>query len=159
MKTGGVHFTRGIYEFTSSNPDNTTLNYNLKNRNKVLKQHLFTDILRLEKDNGFHDRSRKFDYWLYLRDDTNWKRCKKTGLAVTAFNNILEGNISRELELTQKTKKGKNLETPQHLVIAQFRDLNQYVILDIFNNFYISNPGVLNAFIMDHIKINKGANN
>src|SRR5690606_25641316 len=111
---------------------------------------LFTEIIRLEQDNGFHDRSRDFDYWIYFRDETNWQRCARTGLAKTMFNTLFEGNISRELNLSLKTNKDKNYETHQHLVIIQSNDLYKSLTVDIFKDLYIRKREVLRHFIKDH---------
>ncbi|MCK7589275.1 hypothetical protein M0G43_01680 [Subsaxibacter sp. CAU 1640] len=152
MKTAEIEFLRAIYSKTSSKVNDTIIEYNLLANDEVIDEPLFTPIVRLELDNGFHDRSRYFDYWLYFRNDTNWKRCARTGLAKTDFNYILEGNISRELNLSTKTAKGKNFETPQHLVIVQSADIHSYLIVDIFKDFYIRKKQILKHFIKDHIK-------
>jgi hypothetical protein len=150
METGNIEFKRAVYLQTSINEPKTIINYGLYSNDKVINDSLFTEIIRLEFDNGFHDRSRDFDYWLYFRDDTNWKRCARTGLAKTNINNVLEGNISRELNLTTKTAKGTNFETPQHLVIIQSNDLHKCLTVDIFKDFYIRKKEILKHFLKEH---------
>lgn len=156
MKTGGIDFKRAVYMQTSTNKDNTILDYTLLDY--TLKDGfpdvdpLFTEKIRLEKDNGYHDKGRSFTYWLYFRDDTNWKRCTRTGLANTSFKNVFEGNISRELDLTTKTEKGKNLETEHHLVIVQSFNSKECLIVDIFKDFYIYRKPILQVFLKDHLK-------
>ena len=104
----------------------------------------------MELDNGFHDRSRDFEYWLYFRNDTNWKRCKKTGLAKTDFNNLFEGNISIVLKLQEKTSKGTDFETEKHLVIVQSENIYNSLTIDVFKDFYIRSKVVLKHFIKEH---------
>lgn len=152
MKTGGIDFKRAVYMQTSTNKDNTILDYTLKDGFPDVDP-LFTEKIRLEKDNGFHKDSRVFTYWLYFRDDTNWKRCTRTGLANTNFKNVFEGNISRELDLTTKTEKGKNLEIAQHLVIVQSFYSQEFLIVDIFKDFYIYRKPILQVFLKDHSKV------
>lgn len=150
METGNIVFNRAVYLQTSINEPQRIINYNIKEGSKLEKDTLFTEVIRLEFDNGYHDRSRYFDYWLYFRNDTNWKRCLHTGLANTKIKNVLEGNISRCINLSVKTDKGKNFETPQHLIIAQSNNLKSYLIIDIFKDFYIPKKTVLNHFINEH---------
>ncbi|PKQ45912.1 hypothetical protein [Confluentibacter flavum] len=150
METGNIEFIRAVYFQTSTNETKTIINYGLQSNDEVINEPLFTEIIRLEFDNGFHDRSRDFDYWLYFRDETNWKRCSRTGLAKTNINNVLEGNISRELNLTTKTAKGTNFETPQHLVIIQSNDLHKGLTVDIFKDFYVRKKEILKHFLKEH---------
>lgn len=153
METGNAEFKRAVYIQTSTNKSETTINYTLKNGIDEVNDPLFTEIIRIELDNGYHDRSRDFDYWLYFRDETNWTRCARTGLANTNLKNVFEGNISRELNLTTKTAKGTNFETPQHLVIIQRNDVDKSLTVDIFKNFYIRKREILKYFINDHIQM------
>lgn len=150
METGNIPFERAVYLQTSINETKTVIDYSLQCKDKAINEPLFTEIIRLEEDNGFHDTSRDFDYWLYFRNDTNWKRCARTGLAKTNINTILEGNISMEINLSTKTSKGKNFETPQHLIIVQSNDLLNSLTVDIFKDFYIGKKGTLKYFINDH---------
>ncbi|WP_417199253.1 hypothetical protein [Bizionia sp.] len=150
METGNIEFKRAIYLHNANNLNKTTIDYKLENSLEFINEPLFTEIIRLEQDNGFHDRSRDFDYWLYFRDETNWQRCARTGLAKTKHCNLFEGNISRELNLTTTTSKGKNFETPHHLVIVQSNDLQISLTVDIFKDFYITKKEILKYFIKDH---------
>lgn len=151
METAGVSFDRAIYKLSSVNEKGTTINYSISLFNEVVNDYLFTDVVRIQLDNGYHDRSRYFDYWLYFRNTSNWKKCRKTGLAKTGITNVLEGNISRPLNLSIKDKKGNNLETPQHLVILQKNDKFDTIIIDIFKDFYLPDKTKLSYFIKDHI--------
>ncbi len=149
MKTANIKFSRGIYTYSSINKDETVRDYKLL-KTDLEQNKIFTEIIRIEKDNGFHDRSRKFEHYLYLRNCTNWKRCSKTGLAFTQINNVFEGNISRVVELQNKNKKGKDFETPQHFTIVQFLENKNIIVLDIFENFYPHPKELLNKFIAEH---------
>lgn len=152
METGNVKFERGIYYRYSVNEHEVIFNYQLKSKSTIFKNSLLTEIVRIEKDNGFHDRSREFDYWLYFRNDTNWKRCFRTGLAKTSLIEFFEGNISKELNLQMKNSKGKNLETPQHLVIIKQNDNFENISIDVFKDFYIHDKRLLKIFIDEHFQ-------
>lgn len=150
MRTGDIGFKRGVYKMTSRNKDNRIFDYELQSNIVATQEPLFTEILRLELDNGFHDRSREFDYWLYFRNDTNWRRCSRTGLAKTGYTNLLEGNIPIELNLQKKTYKGTNFQTEQHLVIVQSKNIFDSITVDIFKDFYIRSKTTLKHFIKEH---------
>jgi hypothetical protein len=147
METGGIQFERGVYELTSSNDNKTTFDYHLIDTNPINGDSLLTEIIRIELDNGYHDRSRSFSHWLFFRADT-WKKSPKTGLAKTPIERLYEGNIPRELTLDTKNKKGKNYQTEQHLIIAH--GFNDGFIVDVFKNSYIRRNNVLNIFIKEH---------
>ncbi|RBP34474.1 hypothetical protein DFR65_101367 [Oceanihabitans sediminis] len=147
MNTGNIQFKRATYLQTGTNQKRTTIDYETKFNNDPL----FSKTIRLELDNGFHDRSRYFDYWLYFKYD-KWYNSAKTGLANTNIKNVFEGNITRELNLTTKNHKGRNFETPQHLVIIQSTNICKSLTIDIFKDFYICKKEILKHFIVDHIK-------
>lgn len=99
MQTGKRRYFRGIYTLKKGTVENPIKEFKLINTGILKDCKLFTNILRIENDNGFHDRSRFFEYWLYLRNDTNWKRCKKSGLANTHFPFVYEGNLTQFVRL------------------------------------------------------------
>ena len=152
METGNVKFERAEYFRISKNDKDVIFDYEITSFKKTFENSLFFDKIRVEKDNGFHDRSRKFDYWLYFRNDTNWKRCKKTGLAKTFFIDVFEGNISKELNLRFKNHKGRNYETEQHLIILKMQNDFEKLIIDVFHDFYISDKVLLKIFIEEHLQ-------
>lgn len=151
METGSVKFKRAVYVQTSTNGLKTTIDYTATNDLNIINDPLFAEIIRLELDNGYHTRSRYFEYWLYLKFDL-WGNALKTGMATTGIKDVFEGNISRELHLSTKTPKGKNFETPQHLIIVQSNDLFKGLAVDIFKDFYIHDKQILRRFINDHIQ-------
>lgn len=148
MKTGNLEYQRNFYELISEN--DKFKEYQIKFNANLTKESLFTEIIRIEKDNGFHLRSKDFEYWLYFRNDTNWKRCNKTGLAFTNKKFVFEGNISQKVILAGKTANGKDWETPKHFIILQFSEDCKTIILDIFKNFYPHNTGLINRIIKEH---------
>ena len=151
MKTGEIEYKRKQYILYHVNNDKTKYNYKITGDTEIKKGSLFTEKIRIESNNKYHDHSPlEFKYWLYFRDDTNWIRCTKTGLAKTLYINVFEGNISKEIELQGKTHKGKNWEYPVHLVIVQRSNDLKTVIVDIFRSFYTHKPKVLNAFLREH---------
>jgi hypothetical protein len=135
MDTLNLEYTRAIYKLEHQNEEGTLKDY------QILKiegsgSHFFTKMIRIEKDYGFHRRSRYFDNWLYLRNDTNWRRCTKSGLAFTGHLNIFEGNIPSYVELPERENSWRKIENPEHFLIAQVSQDLQYVVLDIFEGFY-----------------------
>jgi hypothetical protein len=152
METGKVIFERAEFFRFSKNEKDLIFDYEISSLNTTFQNSYFYDKIRVEKDNGFHDRSRNFNYWLYFRNDTNWKRCRKTGLAKTSLNDFFEGNISRELHLQVKNFKGKNYETEQHLIIVNQSNDFEKLTIDIFENFYIHDKKLLKIFIDEHFQ-------
>jgi hypothetical protein len=155
MKVQEVVCNRASYLIDNINADKTTYTYKIINADIIDREPLFTQYIRIEKDNGFHERSRYFDYWLYFRNDTNWKRCSKTGLVQKSITGLCEGNISRTGFIRAKNEKGKEYETPQHLVIVQAPNKDQEVTVDIYNNFYIPSKSILNVFLKERYGITK----
>lgn len=149
LQTGNLHFKRAIYSFTNKNSLDTTFDFTLQDLNAE-NDTLFTDIIRVEKDNGFHDRSREFENWLYFRDATNWKRCKRTGLALTSKNGVFYGDITQEVILQTKTPKGKDWETPEHLILVQIDEDFKKVIIDVFKYFHTYKKVLIEQIIKEH---------
>lgn len=160
MQTGNKRYFRGIYALKKGTADNPIKEFELINTDILKDCDLFTEILRIEKDNGYHDRSRFFDYWIFLRNDTNWKRCYKSGLANTQLPFVFEGNLAHPVILEQKNHKGKNFENPQHFIIAQSLNSWNTLVLDIFPNFYPVQKRLQTAILKEHnylLRIKKGA--
>lgn len=148
METGGIKFERGLYKLCAQNDKNTRFDLTLQNKGEYK---VLTDTIRIELDNGFHDRSRYFDYWLYFKNDA-WLRSLKTGLAQTDIENVCEGNASRKLNIETKNYKGKEFEVPQHLVIVYTFEGFENIIVDVFKDFYISKRNLLRLFINEHFR-------
>lgn len=160
MKTGNLEFFRAVYGLEKSNDKGTTYDYTLLNEVEPGGYDLHPEIIRIEKDNGYHDRSREFDYWIYFRDETAWTRCTRSGLAFTNISNVYEGNISEEIALQMKTKKGNNHENPKHFIVCQFYDNWRGLVVDIFKDFYPIKRPLINAILWEHqyyIPLKKGA--
>lgn len=150
VKTGNKKYFRALYGFDKKNDLNTTFDYRLINTIEPEGRELLTNIVRIEKDNGFHERSRFFEHWLYFRDATNWKRCTKSGLAFTEHYSVFEGNISEPIYLTAKTPKGRDYENPKHFLICQSLDNWRALVIDLFKDFYPAKKEVLGAIIKEH---------
>lgn len=160
MNTGNLRYYRGIYALKKGTSTTSIKEFELINTDILNDCKLFTKILRIENDNGFHDRSRFFEYWIYLRNDTNWKRCKKSGLANTQFPFVFEGNLAQFVRLEQKNHKGKDFENPQHFIVAQSINSWNTFVLDIFPNFYPVQKRLQTAILQEHkylLRIKKGA--
>ena len=87
---------------------------------------------------------------LFRSNDTNWKRCSKTGLAITNKKFVVEGNISETVKLTTKNHKGKDFENPKHLVLVQFSDDLKTIVVDIFKDFYPRDKKLIELIIKEH---------
>lgn len=160
MQTGNLRYFRGIYALKKGTEENPIKEFELINTDILKDCKLFTKVLRIENDNGFHDRSRYFEYWLFLRNETNWKRCYKSGLAKTQNDFVFEGNLARPVRLEQKTAKGKDFENPQHFIIAQSINSWNTFVLDIFPNFYPVQRKLQTAILNEHtylLRMKKGA--
>lgn len=149
MKTANINFTRGIYHL-SKMLENEDKYYLLENKNILTENSIHTKKIKLEKRNFFNSKTLEFDYFLKLRTDTNWVRCKKTGLAKTSIKNVFQGNMSIVLELSQKKENGKPFENPKHFIIAQLLNDNKTLILDIFKDFFPVYPDTRKCFIQEH---------
>lgn len=149
LHTGNLEYKRAIYNLTNTNSLNTIFDFTLKDLN-LKNDSIFTDIIRIEKDNGFHERSREFENWLYFRDTTNWKRCKRTGLAITEKQSIFYGDITQEVILKTKTTKGKDYETPEHLILVQIDKDFKNVVIDVFKYFHTYKQPLIELIIKEH---------
>jgi hypothetical protein len=151
MKTGNKEFIRAIYVLdTSSNNTDKKSEYIIDKKNSSLVDKILKERIKIEKDNGFHERSRYFEYWLYFRNDTNWCRCLKTGLAKTSINYVFEGNISEPIILKNKNLKGKDHENPKHFILLQFSENYETVIIDLFKDFYPFKKALIELIIKEH---------
>jgi hypothetical protein len=151
MRTGNKEYLRTVYVLdTSSNNTDTKREYILAKKNNYLIDEILKERIKIEKDNGFHDRSRQFEYWLYFRNDTNWSRCFKTGLANTSIKYLFEGNVSEPVVLNIKTNKGKDWENPKHFILLQFSKNSDTVIIDLFKEFYPFKKALIRSIIKEH---------
>ena len=167
MRTGGINYFRGVYSICEIKSNDKFKYFNLINNDIINDCNLFTELIRLEKDNGFHESSRNFDIWLKFRNTSNWETCTRTGLAYTGVLNVYDGNISNVLGLNTKREVilrnnvyFKPFENPQHLIIAQLDPNGETLILDIFINFYPVQYKTRKVFIKEHqyyLNIKKGA--
>jgi hypothetical protein len=149
LNTGNLEYKRAVYNLTNQNTVNTVFDFTLEDLNST-NDFIFTDIIRLEKDNGFHDRSRDFENWLYFRDATNWKRCKRTGLALTVKENVFYGDITQEIILKTKTRKGKDWETPEHFILVQIDKDFKKVVIDVFKYFHTYKKSLIELIVKEH---------
>ena len=151
MKTGNKEYIRRVYKLDQHYKSNDRIKeYIFLENQNILRDNILKERIRIEKDNGFHDRSRFFEYWLYIRNDSNWKRCSKTGLAKTKKKYVFEGNVSEFINLNTKNEKGKDWENPKHFVLVQFSDDTKNVVIDLFKNFYPVSQNLINLFIKEH---------
>ena len=149
MKTGNLNFTRSFYVLDCINDDQTKRDYLLKQKS-VITGPILTERVRIEEDNGYHEQSRFFEHWIYFRNDTNWKRCLRSGLGFTNFENIFEGNISQRIDLNNNSYNVKELENPKHFIIVQFSSDKTILIVDIFKDFYPYKKGLIDKIINEH---------
>jgi hypothetical protein len=149
LNTGNLEYKRAVYNLANKNPAETVYDFTLDDLNNTI-DFIFTDIIRIEKDNGFHERSRDFKNWLYFRDATNWKRCKRTGLALTQKNGVFYGDITQEVILKTKTPKGKDWETPEHFILVQIDKDFKKVVIDVFKYFHTYKKSLIELIAKEH---------
>jgi hypothetical protein len=149
LVTGNLGFKRSVYSLTNVNALNTVYDYTLEDLD-TNKDYLFTDIVRIEKDLGYHKLSRHYDNLLYFRNDTNWKRCKRTGLATTTSADVFYGDLTQEVILKTKNAKGKEWETPEHLILVQIDKDFKKVVVDIFKHFHTYKKELIALIIKEH---------
>ena len=151
MRTGNKDFIRAIYVLDiNSNNTETKREYVIQEKINFQLDNVLKERIKIEKDNGFHDRSRQFDYWLYFRNDTNWSRCFKTGLGKTSLKYLFEGNVSEPIILNTKNIKGKNCENPKHFILLQFSKNSETVIIDLFKDFYPFKKALIELIVKEH---------
>ena len=151
MRTGNKDYLRAIYTLdTSYSNTDKTKQYVLAEKNNYLVDEILKNRIKIEKDNGFHDTSRLFEYWLYFRNDTNWNRCFKTGLAKTSLKYVFEGNISEPVILKTKNHKGKDWENPKHFILLQFSENSETIIIDLFKEFYPFKKALIQLIVKEH---------
>ena len=62
MRTGNKEYLRAVYKLdTTSNHTDTKREYIFAEKNNTLVDEVLRKRIKIEKDNGFHDRSRLFD--------------------------------------------------------------------------------------------------
>jgi hypothetical protein len=151
MRTGNKEYLRAVYvlDSTSNNTD-TKREYIFAEKNNYLTDQVLKERIKIEKTNGFHHRGRAFEYWLYFRNDTDWTRCYKTGLAKTSQKYVFEGNISERIILNTKNYKGKDWENPKHFVLLQFSENSETVIIDLFKEFYPFKKTLIELIVKEH---------
>jgi hypothetical protein len=149
LNTGNLEYKRAVYNLTNQNPASTIHDFTLQDLDSS-NDLIFTDIIRIEKDNDFHDRSRYFENWLYFRDTTNWKCCKRTGLALTQKENVFYGDITQEIILQTKTQKGKDWETPEHFILVQIDKNFKKVVVDVFKYFHTYKKELIELITKEH---------
>jgi hypothetical protein len=151
MRTGNKDYLRAIYTLDISyNNTVKAKQYILVEKNNYLIDEILQERIKIEKDNGFHDRSRQFEYWLYFRNDTNWSRCFKTGLAKTSLKYVFEGNVSEPIILNTKNNKGKDWENPKHFILLQFSENSETIIIDLFKEFYPFKKAFVDLIVKEH---------
>jgi hypothetical protein len=151
MRTGNKDYLRAIYTLDTSYKNTDKIKqYILVKKNNYLIDKILKERIMIEKDNGFHDRSRQFDYWLYFRNDTNWSRCFKTGLGKTSLKYVFEGNVSEPIILNTKNIKGKDWENPKHFILLQFSENCETVIIDLFKDFYPFKKALIELIVKEH---------
>lgn len=111
------------------------------------KTDVFTRKIRIEKylGKGYKNVERRnFKILLRLRNDTNWERCYLwTGLLPGGVKRSFFGDISNvEIETGKHTKK--------HLILLQFSDDWNTVVLDVFKGYYPKSEGDLRAILKEH---------
>jgi hypothetical protein len=149
LYTGNLEYKRAIYNLTNTNSLSTIHDFTLQNLDPG-NDLIFTDIIRIEKTNKFHKEGRKFVNWFYFRDTTNWKRCKKTGLAFTQKDKVFYGDIAREVILQSKgCEKGDRL-TPNHLILVQIDKDFKKVVVDVFKGFNTYKKELIKSIINEH---------
>jgi len=149
LSTGNLEYNRAVYNCINKNSLDTVFDFTLEDLN-TSNDLIFTDIIRVEKDNGYHDRSRDFKNWLYFRDTTNWKRCKRTGLALTKKGSVFYGDITQEVILKTKTPKGRDWETPEHFILVQVDKDFKKVVIDVFKYFHTYKKSLIDLIINEH---------
>jgi hypothetical protein len=149
MKTGNLDFKRAVYNLTGINSIQDTFDYKIEK--KIINSSvLLPEVIRLEKDNEFHDRSRYFDYWLYLKYGKYWNTSKKTGLALSSVFSVTYGDIPRDVILKKKNHKGRDWETAQHLVIVQLGKDFKTIVVDVFEGLSVNKKDLVQLIIQEH---------
>ena len=150
MKTGNLNYIRLFFRYNSCNNDRSAIYYSLKYKSDSNFE-VFTNEIKLEKSKKLRKFS-SIDYnlLLYLRDKSNWKYCKNSGLALTFFENVFYGNIPQDI----KFNLGSNTETislnPKYFFIAQRSPCNKNLIIDVFEDFYPNKDGLIDIILRHH---------
>ena len=145
MKTGNLEYTRNYYTFNRSTIDKEHTFYYLKYRSNYINN-IFSNEIKVSKYKGKRkSTAKKFDYLIYIRNNSNWNSCINSGLAFTKFSLVFEGNIPELITL-----KDKVLFNPKHFIIVQFSPDRETLIVDVFENFYPNRIELLKAVIDEH---------
>lgn len=149
FNTGNLEYKRAIYNLNNINSLDTIHDFTLQDLDSS-NDFIFTDIIRIEKTNHFHKKGRKFVNWFYFRDTTNWKRCKKTGLALTRKENVFYGDVPQVVFLQTKDDEGKDWLTPEHLILVQIDKDFKRIVVDVFKYFHTYKKALIESIVKDH---------
>jgi hypothetical protein len=102
------------------------------------KKLLLTEILRIEKFKE-KSQSKNITDYLRLRSSNNWETCELiTGLRPTAKRGLFYGDWLKTNVLGNKAK---------HLLIFQFAEGKNFILIDIYRGFYPRNRKALQNII------------
>lgn len=97
---------------------------------------MLTSVIRIEQFRGFSN-AKDIKHYLRLRTDSNWQNCEKvTGLRPTKRPGVYHGNWLKGI-----TKS---------LILFQFSEDGQTLIIDVFRAFYPFHNGILEKIIQTH---------
>ncbi len=128
---GNAQFIRHIYKVEKALKTYTV--YQLDTVQQGTNQ--LTEKLRIEQYRGY-SASTGITHYLRLRDTGNWDSCEKvTGLRPCTRPNVYHGN----------RKKGV-----KSLLVFQFSQDGQTLIIDVFRAFYPNHRGILSKILNNH---------
>jgi hypothetical protein len=128
---GNADYSRHIYRLSKG-----LKSYSIFDLQEVQKgSQLLTDSIGIEKYRGYSNASDISDY-LRLRDCNNWAKCEKvTGLRATKKKGVFHGNRNNGVK---------------SLILFQYSEDKQTLVLDVFRAFYPYHIGILEVLIRNH---------
>lgn len=138
MRTGNADYIRHIYCREKKCKSNSV--YKLV---EVEGNHapLFPELIRIERFNG-RSNSTKIEHYLRIRTTTNWQTCKLiTGLRDGYLPYTYYGDVPKD-------KTGK--KQPESLLLFQFADNGETLVIDYFRKFYPFVKGQLLNILQHH---------
>lgn len=141
-----VKFERRFYTL-SNIVDEDTRDYIIKFNSKLKENDIFTHKIRIDKHKGkgyVRTLRKPFKIWVIQRMDTNWARCyKKTGLLPVNNRFAYYGDIPIRIKETSEL-------IPKHFILLQFSEDGNTIVLDIFRDFYTSDPEIREEIVNNH---------
>ncbi len=137
METDNLKYTRHLFKIVPND-----YKYSLYELQLLLNgNHALPGIVRIEENRKYNEGT-GFDEILIVKDQPQWNKCKQTtGMRPTSKENCFYGDLRQ---------MAPNGETFKSLLIVQYDENKETLVIDYFKNFYPYNNTVRSQIINNH---------